>query len=101
MIVTSSYRVRVDAHLDPHLSRWLWLVKWILTIPHYVVLLFLWIAFAVTSVIAFFAILFTGGYPRGLFDFNVGVVRWTWRVGIYTLSLHDALPISAVLAPAG
>src|SRR6266516_171813 len=66
MIVTSSYRVRVDAHLDPHLSRWLWLVKWILTIPHYVVLLFLWIAFAVTSVIAFFAILFTGRYPARL-----------------------------------
>ena len=49
MTVMTGYPVRVDAHLDPHLSRWLWLVKWILTIPHYIVLVFLWIAFAAAS----------------------------------------------------
>jgi hypothetical protein len=82
----STYPLQVEGDLDEPLSRWQWLVKWILIIPHVVVLAFLWIAFVVLTVVAFFAILFTGRYPRGIFDFNVGVLRWTWRVSFYSYS---------------
>jgi hypothetical protein len=74
-----------DAAQD--LNRWLPLVKWFLAIPHYVVLLILYIAAIVVVVIAWFAILFTGRYPRGLFDFVEGVIRWHNRVVGYALVL--------------
>jgi hypothetical protein len=80
------YPLQLTGEFKPRLSRGLWLVKWLLAIPHFIVLFVLWIAFFVVSVIAFLAILFTGHYPRGLFEFNVGVLRWSWRVGFYSYS---------------
>jgi hypothetical protein len=70
-----------DAQRD--LNRWLPLVKWLLAIPHYIVLFFLWIAALVVVIVAWFAILFTGRYPRGMFDFVEGVIRWHNRVIAY------------------
>ncbi|MDT0168836.1 DUF4389 domain-containing protein [Pseudarthrobacter sp. BRE9] len=77
------YPARLFGDIDPGLSRWMWLVKWFLAIPHFVLLFFLWFAFVITTIVAGFAILFTGRYPRALFDFNVGVMRWNWRVAFY------------------
>ena len=79
-----TYPVSIKGELTlPPAGGW-WLIKWLLAIPHYVVLAFLWIAFVVVWIIAFFAILFTRKFPRKLFNFNVGVLRWTWRVGFYS-----------------
>ena len=83
-MTAAPYPLRVTATLDSHLNRWLWLVKWVLAIPHFLILAVLWLCFMVLSIIAFFAILFTGRYPRDIFNFNVGVLRWSWRVGYYT-----------------
>jgi hypothetical protein len=74
-----------DAQRD--LNRWLPLVKWLLAIPHYIVLFFLYIATLVVVIVAWFAILFTGRYPRGIFDFVEGVVRWHNRVVGYAFIL--------------
>jgi hypothetical protein len=69
------------------LNRWLPLVKWLLAIPHWIVLFFLWIAAVVVVIVAWFAILFTGRYPRGMFDFVEGVLRWGNRVTAYAILL--------------
>ena len=88
METRSPYPLQLDGELSPQLSRWRWLVKWLLAIPHFVVLVFLWIAFVALSVVALGAILVTGRYPRRIFEFNVGVLRWSWRVGFYA---HSAI----------
>ena len=69
--------VHVTARIDLQLSRWLWLFKWLLVLPHLVVLGLLWIAFGALSVVAFVAILVTGRYPRTIFEFNLGMMRWS------------------------
>ena len=91
-LLTDRYPSTVDeqsVHLDIEypdvegLNRWLPLVKWLLAIPHYLVLAFLWIGVVLAVVIAWFAILITGRYPHALFDYVVGVLRWTLRVSAY------------------
>ena len=79
----ATYPLVLRGDLDKPIHRWLFLVKWLLLLPHLIILALLSIALAVSLVICFFAILFTASYPRGLFGFNVGVLRWWWRVSFY------------------
>ncbi|MFQ5932229.1 MAG: DUF4389 domain-containing protein [Nitrospiraceae bacterium] len=97
VLLTDQYPSTVDeqsVHLEidypdveEDLNRWLPLVKWLLAIPHFIVLIVLWLMAIAAVIIAWFAILFTGRYPRGLFDYVVGVARWTLRVEAYALLL--------------
>ena len=79
-----AYPVNIRGELTIPPSRGWWLLKWLLAIPHYIILCFLWIALVVVCIISFFGIVFTGKHPKGLFDFKTGVIRWTWRVGFYS-----------------
>jgi hypothetical protein len=83
-MAAQTYPVTLTGELSVPPARGWWLIKWLLALPHYIILVFLWLAFIIVWIIAFFAILFTGRFPRGLFDFNVGVIRWSWRVGFYS-----------------
>lgn len=86
------YPVTYEVDYPQGLSRWMILIKWLLVLPHAIVLGVLSIAVFVVVVVAWFAILFTARYPRGLFDFVVGYTRWTYRVGAYTALLRDEYP---------
>jgi hypothetical protein len=79
----AAYPVRLEARLDDGLSRWLWLVKWVLVVPHAIVLAVLWVGFVLATFGAWLAVLVTGRYPRSLFAYDLGVLRWTWRVHYY------------------
>ncbi len=81
---TDTYPLGLRAQLDEPLGRWLWLIKWILAIPHFVVLAFLWLAFWILTVAAFVSILGSGRYPQAIFATNVGIMRWSWRVAVYS-----------------
>ncbi|HXD55353.1 MAG TPA: DUF4389 domain-containing protein [Solirubrobacteraceae bacterium] len=83
---STSSPVRLEGRLEEPLNRWLWLVKWLLLIPHFIALLVLWLCFLVLSLIALGGILVNRRYPRGIFDFNLGVLRWSWRVSFYGYS---------------
>jgi uncharacterized protein DUF4389 len=82
-MTTTPYPVRLEGELQPGLRRWLWLLKWLLLIPHLIVLGFLWSAFVVLTIVTFLTQLRGGRYPCRIFDFNLGVLRWTWRVNFY------------------
>jgi len=86
------YAVQVQIGYPEQLSRWLPFVKWLLAIPHFIVLYLLRIGALFVVVFAFFAVLFTGRYPQGAFDFLTGYYRWGTRVGAYILLLTDAYP---------
>jgi hypothetical protein len=86
------YPVTYEVDYAENLNRWLPLIKWLLAIPHILVLIVLGIIAMVIWIIAFFAILFTGSFPRGMFDFVVGVNRWSYRVNAYVYLLTDEYP---------
>jgi hypothetical protein len=86
------YPVEFDVQYPAEMNRWLPLVKWLLAIPNALVFMFVAIAAAVVQFIAFFAILFTGNYPRSLFDFSVGCMRWGQRLNAYVYLLTDVYP---------
>lgn len=79
----SGYPITLTGELSEPLSPALWLLKWLLLVPHYIALAFLWAGFVISWIASLVAIVVTGRYPRGLFAYNVGVLRWTWRVGFY------------------
>jgi hypothetical protein len=86
------YPAALEVSYPAELNRWLPLVKWLLVIPHFVVLTFVGIAAFFVGVYAFFAVLFTGRWPRGAFDFIVGTIRWFYRVAAYFHLMVDAYP---------
>jgi Domain of unknown function (DUF4389) len=91
-VEATSYPLTYDVEYPGRLSRWLIFVKWLLAIPHFIVLYVLGIVTALFTFLAWFAILFTGRYPRGMFDFVVGVNRWNHNAGAYILLLRDEYP---------
>lgn len=86
------YPVTFEVDYPERLSRWLIFVKWLLAIPHFIVLYFLQLVAGVVTFLAFFAILFTGNFPRGLFDFNVNVYRWQANLSAYVGLMRDEYP---------
>jgi len=95
------FPLRFDVEYPENLNRWLIFVKWLIAIPHYVVLQILWLIAFLFWFIGWFAILFTGRFPRGMFDFIVGVMRWNYRVSGYTSLLRDEFPPYSLAAEAG
>ena len=83
---------RVSVQQAPTLSRGLIFVKWLLAIPHYVILFFLYVAVSVVAVIGFFTVIITGAWPEGMRTFVVGVVRWSARVSMYAMLMTDRYP---------
>jgi hypothetical protein len=90
------YPVRIEGELKPNLSHWLWLVEWLLLIPHIIMLVNLWLAFFVLMVVAFFAILITERYPRAIFDFNLGVMRADVAGGVLLVQRARHRPLPSV-----